>query len=93
MHGREQDDALDKELVTTDEIAYVQHVDLASIYVISLTHNLSHGGHRDRCEDFAYVVLTEMTKMCYDVSEAEVTRAKNQLKAQMLFTQDSTHRE
>ena len=34
-----------------------------------------------------------MTKMCYDVSEAEVTRAKNQLKAQMLFTQDSTHRE
>ena len=48
---------------------------------------------RDRCEDFAYVILAELTKMCYDVSEAEVTRAKNQLKAQLLFTQDSTHRE
>ena len=53
----------------------------------------SHLTPRDRCEDFAYAALREMTKMCYDVSEAEVTRAKNQLKAQMLFTQDSTHRE
>lgn len=38
-------------------------------------------------------MLNEMTKMCYDVSEAEVTRAKNQLKASMMFFQDSTHRE
>ena len=48
---------------------------------------------RARCEDFASVVMTELTKMCYDVSEAEVTRAKNQLKASLMFFQDSTHRE
>ena len=34
-----------------------------------------------------------MTKMYYDVNELEVTRAKNQLKASLLFNQDSTHRE
>ena len=48
---------------------------------------------RERCEDLAYVFLSEMTKMCYDVNELEVTRAKNQLKASLLFNQDSTHRE
>lgn len=48
---------------------------------------------RDRCEDFAYQIMNEMTKMCYDVSEAEVARAKNQLKASLMFFQDSTHRE
>ncbi len=48
---------------------------------------------RDRCEDFAYACMREMTKMCYDVNEADVTRAKNQLKASLMFFQDSTHRE
>lgn len=31
--------------------------------------------------------------MCYEVNETEVTRAKNQLKASLMFFQDSTHRE
>lgn len=35
---------------------------------------------RARCEDFAFVAMQEMTKICYDVPEADVTRAKNQLK-------------
>jgi hypothetical protein len=37
--------------------------------------------------------MGELTKMSYDVNEAEVTRAKNQLKASLMFFQDSTHRE
>lgn len=48
---------------------------------------------RNRCEDFAYAVMNAMTKMCYEVSDAEVARAKNQLKASLLFFQDSSHRE
>lgn len=35
--------------------------------------------------------MNEMTKMCYDVSEGEVARAKNQLKASLMFHQDSSH--
>ncbi len=37
--------------------------------------------------------MNEMTKLCYDVSDAEVARAKNQLKSSLMFFQDSTHRE
>lgn len=48
---------------------------------------------RDRCEDFAHAIMSELTKMCYEVNETEVTRAKNQLKASLMFFQDSTHRE
>lgn len=36
--------------------------------------------------------MSSLTKMCYDVSEEDVARAKNQLKASMMFFQDSTHR-
>ncbi len=48
---------------------------------------------RERCEDFAYAVMSHLTKMCFDVREADVARAKNQLKASLMFFQDSTHRE
>ena len=48
---------------------------------------------RDRCEDLGYSIMHEMTKLCYDVAEADVVRAKNQLKASLMFFQDSTHRE
>mmetsp|Transcript_16787 Transcript_16787/g.28783 ORF Transcript_16787/g.28783 Transcript_16787/m.28783 type:complete len:497 (-) Transcript_16787:221-1711(-) len=46
---------------------------------------------RNRCEDFGWAVMNSLTKMCYEVSEEEVARAKNQLKASMMFFQDSTH--
>ncbi|KAG1669068.1 hypothetical protein FOA52_003986 [Chlamydomonas sp. UWO 241] len=46
---------------------------------------------RARCNDLAFAIMNGMTKMCYDVSETEVTRAKNQLKASLMFFQDSTH--
>lgn len=46
---------------------------------------------RARCEGFASAVMTELTKMCVEVNEMEVTRAKNQLKASLMFFQDSTH--
>jgi processing peptidase subunit beta len=48
---------------------------------------------RDRCEDFAWAVMSALTRNCYDVAEADVARAKNQLKASLMFFQDSTHRE
>ena len=48
---------------------------------------------RDRNEDLAYAVTAEMTRMCYEVSDADVARARNQLKASRMFFQDSTHRE
>jgi hypothetical protein len=37
--------------------------------------------------------MNEMTKLCYEVSEADVARARNQLKASLLFLQDSSQRE
>lgn len=46
---------------------------------------------RERCEDFAYAAMNTMTKMCIEASEADVARAKNQLKASLMFFQDSTH--
>ncbi|MEW5299529.1 MAG: hypothetical protein WDW36_002537 [Sanguina aurantia] len=46
---------------------------------------------RERNEDFAWAIMSELTKLCYDVSENEVTRARNQLKASLMFNQDSTH--
>mmetsp|Transcript_39753 Transcript_39753/g.88359 ORF Transcript_39753/g.88359 Transcript_39753/m.88359 type:complete len:493 (-) Transcript_39753:273-1751(-) len=46
---------------------------------------------RDRCEDFAHAVMNEITKMCYEVNGGEVARAKNQLKASLMFFQDSSH--
>jgi mitochondrial-processing peptidase subunit beta len=48
---------------------------------------------RDRSEDFAWAIMTAMTRLCYDVAEGDVARAKNQLKASLMFFQDSSHRE
>eukprot|EP00798_Chlamydomonas_sp_ICE-L_P023936 gene23937-9503_t len=46
---------------------------------------------KDRCQDFAAACMTGLTQMCYEVSETDLTRAKNQLKASMMFFQDSSH--
>ncbi len=48
---------------------------------------------RDRCEDFAYSIMSSLTRMCFEVRDADVARAKNQLKASLMHFQDSTHRE
>lgn len=48
---------------------------------------------RDRSEDFAYAIMSNLTRMCFEVRDADVARAKNQLKASLMFFQDSTHRE
>jgi len=45
---------------------------------------------RDRSKDLAWVIMNEVTKLCYEVSEADVARARNQLKASLLFMQDSS---
>jgi hypothetical protein len=37
--------------------------------------------------------MNEVTKMCYEVKDADVARARNQLKASLLFLQDSSQRE
>lgn len=41
-------------------------------------------------EDLCWTIMRNITKMCYDVNEVDVARAKNQLKASMLFAQDGT---
>lgn len=46
---------------------------------------------RDRCDGLAFALQTEVTKLCYEVAESDVARAKNQLKASLLFNQDNTH--
>ncbi|KAK9820399.1 hypothetical protein WJX72_009957 [[Myrmecia] bisecta] len=40
--------------------------------------------------DLAWCISREMTRMCYNVGEEEVIRARNQLKATILFSQDGT---
>jgi len=44
---------------------------------------------RDRSPDLSWVIMNEVTKLCYEVKEADVARARNQLKASLLFMQDS----
>jgi hypothetical protein len=34
----------------------------------------------------------QVTKLCYEVKDADVARARNQLKASLLFMQDSNQR-
>lgn len=46
-------------------------------------------GCRERCEDLAYNFMMAMTKLCYDVHELDVLRAKAQLKANLLLGQGS----
>ncbi|KAF6254777.1 Metalloenzyme, LuxS/M16 peptidase-like protein [Scenedesmus sp. NREL 46B-D3] len=45
---------------------------------------------RERSQDLSWVLMNEITKMCYEVKEADVARARNQLKASLLFLQDSS---
>lgn len=44
----------------------------------------------EKLQDLMWSILTGMTKLCYKVSEDDVVRARNQLKAQMLYGQDAT---
>lgn len=41
-------------------------------------------------EDLCWTIMHSCTQLCYDVKEEDVMRAKNQLKASILFSQDST---
>ncbi|XAR51676.1 Ubiquinol--cytochrome-c reductase [Bertholletia excelsa] len=44
----------------------------------------------DCLDDLAYAIMHEITKLCYRVSEADVTRACNQLKSSLLLHIDGT---
>lgn len=44
----------------------------------------------EKLQDLMWSILTGMTKMCYKVTEDDVVRARNQLKAQLLYAQDAT---
>ncbi|KAK6128619.1 hypothetical protein DH2020_037632 [Rehmannia glutinosa] len=44
----------------------------------------------DCLDDLAYAIMYEMTKLCYRVSEADVIRARNQLKSSLLLHIDGT---
>ena len=40
-------------------------------------------------DDLAWCIMREISKMCYNPIDEDVTRAKNQLKAAILFSQDN----
>ncbi|KAL0014729.1 hypothetical protein SO802_001798 [Lithocarpus litseifolius] len=44
----------------------------------------------DCLDDLAYAIMYEITKLCYRVSEADITRARNQLKSSLLLHIDGT---
>ncbi|KAM7506826.1 hypothetical protein LguiA_017279 [Lonicera macranthoides] len=44
----------------------------------------------DCLDDLAYAIMYEMSKLCYRVSEADVIRARNQLKSSLLLHMDGT---
>ncbi|KAJ9683751.1 hypothetical protein PVL29_019359 [Vitis rotundifolia] len=44
----------------------------------------------DCLDDLAYAIMYEISKLCYRVSEADVTRARNQLKSSLLLHIDGT---
>lgn len=44
----------------------------------------------DSLDDLAWVIMHEISKLCYRVSEADVTRACNQLKSSLLLHIDGT---
>lgn len=48
--------------------------------------------HRDRSQDLSWVLTNEITRMCYEVKDTDVARARNQLKASLLFMQDASQR-
>jgi hypothetical protein len=48
---------------------------------------------RSRSEAASWTIMNEVTKLCYEVAEPDVARARNQLKASLLFAQDSSQSE
>lgn len=46
--------------------------------------------HASDLEDLCWTIMRNVTGMCYNVEEMDVARAKNQLKASILFSQDGT---
>ncbi|KAL2552248.1 putative mitochondrial-proCES [Forsythia ovata] len=44
----------------------------------------------DCLDDLAYAIMYEISKLCYRVSEADVIRARNQLKSSLLLHMDGT---
>lgn len=45
---------------------------------------------KSNLEDLCWGIMRHTTGMCYNVSDADVARAKNQLKASILYSQDGT---
>jgi len=45
---------------------------------------------RDTVEDAAWCIMNEFTRLCYNVSEEEVIRARNSMKTMLLFAGDGT---
>ena len=46
--------------------------------------------HASNLEDLCWTIMRNVTKSCYEVEEMDVTRAKNQLKSSLLFSQDGS---
>jgi len=47
-------------------------------------------GHRDKIEEASWCIMDEFTRLCYNVSEEEVIRARNALKTMLLFSTEGT---
>ena len=43
----------------------------------------------DPVDDVAWAIMREISRMCYSPVEEDIIRAKNQLKAAILFSQDN----
>lgn len=46
--------------------------------------------HRDKLEEISWCMMEEFTRLCYNVSEEEVIRARNSLKTMILLSTEST---
>jgi len=46
--------------------------------------------HQAELEDLCWTIMRNVTQMCYNVEESDVARARNQLKASLLFSQDGS---
>lgn len=56
-------------------------IGLFGIYTIAHSHKL---------DDMAWCIMYEFTRLCYNVTEEEVIRARNSLKAMILFSTEGT---
>lgn len=43
----------------------------------------------DQVDDLAWCIMREISKLCYNPVEEDIVRARNQLKAAILFSQDN----